>query len=128
LITASFDLHVKIISVENKQVFKEFGQVCDSYITAMKITADGEKLFVGDHSGSLQLISSRNGELIKHFEQAHGFGQAFGFGITGIVITPDQNFFFTSSFDVVLKQWNYEDNTLARNYGNITDGIFSLCL
>ncbi len=48
MITGSVDKHVKRISVENRQVDKDFGQVCDNLITTMKITADGEDLFVGD--------------------------------------------------------------------------------
>jgi WD40 repeat protein len=88
----------------------------------MKITADDEKLLVGDYKGHLNMISLRDGELIKDFGLIHGGG------ITGIVITADQKFFFTCSFDGVLKKWNYEDNTLVRDYGKITDGSLSLCL
>jgi hypothetical protein len=88
----------------------------------MKITADGEKLLVGDNLGHLKLVSLRDGELIKEF------GHILGCGITGIVITADQKFFFTSSFDGVLKQSNYGDNTLVRDHGKIMDGSFFLCL
>jgi WD40 repeat protein len=89
----------------------------------MKITADNDKLFVGDYGGKLKLISLRDGELIKDF------GKALSHTITGIIITSDQRFFFTSSANGVLKQWNYKDNTLVRDYGQITDNqIWSLCL
>jgi WD40 repeat protein len=89
----------------------------------MKITADDEKLFVGDYCGHLKLISLVDGHVIKHFSKIHDYW------ITGIMITVDQKFFFTSSENGVLKQWNYEDNTLVRDHGKITDnGIWSLCL
>ena len=88
----------------------------------MKITADGEKLLFGDSSGQLKLISSEDGQEIKDFGRAHNYP------ITGIVITMDQKFFFTSSSDGVLKQWNYKDRTLLRDYGEIIDEICSLCL
>jgi WD40 repeat protein len=51
LITGSQDKHVKRISVNNRKVDKDFSQVCGSYITRIKITADGEKLLVGDIRG-----------------------------------------------------------------------------
>ena len=88
----------------------------------MKITADGEKLLVGDVRGHLKLISSRDGKVIKDFGKVHD-GH-----ITGIVITGDQNFWLTSSSDGQLKQWNYGDNTLVRDHGKIADDIWSLCL
>jgi hypothetical protein len=88
----------------------------------MKITADDEKLLVGDNSGHLKWISSRDGELIKHF------GEAYYDWISGIVITADQKFFFTSSCNGQLKQWNYEDNTLVRDHGKINYLIWSMCL
>jgi hypothetical protein len=48
LITGSYDQNVKRNYVENREVDKHFGQICDFMITAMKITADGEKFLVGD--------------------------------------------------------------------------------
>ena len=89
----------------------------------MKITADGEKLLVGDSTGHLKLISLIDGEVIKDFGRAHDGC------ITGIMIPVDQKLFFTSSENGVLKQWNYEDNTLVRDHGKITNNyIRSLCL
>jgi WD40 repeat protein len=88
----------------------------------MKITADGEELLVGDNGYHLKLISSRNGHLIKDFGRAHSKP------ITGIVITVDQKFWFTSSEYGILKQWNCRDNTLVRKHGKKTDRIYSLCL
>jgi WD40 repeat protein len=87
----------------------------------MKITADDEKLLVGDNQGHLILISSRDGQVIKDF------GRALNSEVSGIVMTADQKFFFTSSADGKLKQWNYEDNTLARDDGRINSKIVSLC-
>jgi WD40 repeat protein len=87
----------------------------------MKITADDEKLLVGDDYGYLILISSRDGQGIKDF------GPAVFFRVTGIMLTADQKFFFTSSSDGKLKQWNYEDNNLARDHGMINKRIVSLC-
>ena len=87
----------------------------------MKITADGGKLLVGDYDGNLKLISiSRDGGLIKDFLRPHNNY------ITGITVTLDQKFFFTSSDDGVLKQWNYEDNTMVKDHGKITDCVESL--
>jgi WD40 repeat protein len=101
LITAGQDMHIKRISVENREVYKDFGQVCDDLITRMNITADSEKLLFGDFIGNMKLISSRDGKLIKDLGKVHD-------GITsGIVITEDEKFIFTSSMDRVLKQWNY---------------------
>jgi WD40 repeat protein len=88
----------------------------------MKITADDEKLLVGDNRGHLKLISSRDGGLIKDFGRAHEDG------ISGIMISGEEQFFFTSSFDGVLRQWNFEDNTLVRDHGKITNCIDDLCL
>ncbi len=48
LITGSWDKSVKKISVENRDVDKNFGHIFDNPIMRMKITADGEKLLVGD--------------------------------------------------------------------------------
>ena len=87
----------------------------------MKITADGEKLLVGGDRGDLQLRSSRDGKVIKDFGRAHWTW------ITGIMITLDQKFWFSSSSDGVLKQWNYEDNTLVRDHGGIMMNTLSLC-
>jgi hypothetical protein len=42
------DKFAKRISVENRDVDKDFGQVFDDWIQRMKISADGEKLLVGD--------------------------------------------------------------------------------
>ncbi len=116
--TGSVDKHVKRISVKKREVDKHLGQVCDDWITRIKITADGERLFVGDEEGHLKLISSRDGQVIKDFGRAHYSD------ITGIIITVDQKFFLTSSMDGELKQWNYEDNTLVRDHGKITARIF----
>jgi WD40 repeat protein len=88
----------------------------------MNITADGEKFLVGDSKGHLKLVSLRDGELIKNFGRAHDSY------ISGIIITPDQKFFITSSFHGELKQWNYEDNTLVTDHGKITNHyIRSFC-
>jgi WD40 repeat protein len=72
--------------------------------------------------GHLRLVSSTDGELIKDFGRVHDHQ------ITGIIVTEDQKFFYTSSDDGVLKQWNYQDNTLAKDYGEILNYIWSLCL
>jgi hypothetical protein len=48
LITGSDDKHVKRISVENRKVNKDFGQVCENKIRRMKILADDKMLLVGD--------------------------------------------------------------------------------
>jgi hypothetical protein len=89
----------------------------------MKITADGDKLLVGDERGHLKLISSIDGKLIKDFGKIHENA------ISGIVITLNQKFFFTCSCFGVLKQWDYQDNSLVRDYGKMTyDYILSLCL
>jgi WD40 repeat protein len=120
LITGSYDKHVKRISVDNRQVDKDFGQFCDYSINRIKVTADGEKLFVGDSIGLLKLISLIDGQVIKDFGQVHD-------GITGIMITEDQKSFFTSSNNGTFKQWNYNDNTLVRDHGKIINRSFSLC-
>jgi WD40 repeat protein len=91
-------------------------------ITAMKISADGKKLLIGDLGGNLKLISLTDGTTIKDFGYLHDSS------ISGIVITADEKFFFTSGSDGTLKQWNYEDTTLFRDYGKITDCICCLCL
>jgi WD40 repeat protein len=88
----------------------------------MKITADEEKLFVGDYKGQLKLISLMDGEVIKDYGQVHEKQ------ITGIMITADQKFFFTSSYSGVLRQWNYKKNFAVRWHGEITNSIASLCI
>jgi hypothetical protein len=88
LITGSNDKHVKRISIVNREVEKDFGQVGNDCIMVIKVTADDEKLFVGDIRRYLQLISSRDGELIKDFGQVHNDV------ISRIIITLDQKFFF----------------------------------
>jgi hypothetical protein len=139
------DFHVKRISVENREFDKDFGKVCNKefnkdfdevcksfintdfgairggMIMKIKITVDDEKLLVADFWNQFKLISSRDGALIKDF------GNVPDRYITGIMITRDQKFFFTSSRYGVLKQWNYEENTLVTNHGRITDNINSLC-
>ncbi len=67
-------------------------------------------------------MSSRDGELIKDFEMVHENG------ITGIIMSEDWKFFFTSSAFGVLKQWNYEDNTLVGDHEKIIGFIGSLYL
>ena len=79
------------ISIKNRDVEEEFGRVCYSKIWAMKISADQEKLFLGDMNGYLKLVSLTDGTTIKDFEKIH---DCF---ITAIVITADEKFLFTSS-------------------------------
>jgi hypothetical protein len=80
-------------------------------------------LLVGDNLGHMKLISARDGELIQDLGKVHDDQ------ITGIMRTADKKFFFTSTFDGKLKQWNYEDNTLIRDHGKIMNTrIWSLCL
>jgi hypothetical protein len=43
--------------------------------------------------------------------------------ITGMMITADQKFLFESSYDEVLKQRNYEDKTLVKDYGRISNDL-----
>jgi WD40 repeat protein len=119
----SVENHVRRISVKNRKIKKDFGQIHDNRgITNMQITAKGKKLLVGDWSGCLKLISSKDGEVIKDFGQAHS-GM-----ITGIVISVDQRYFFTSSLDGKMKQWNCKNNTLFKDHGYlIGDGICNLC-
>jgi hypothetical protein len=81
----------------------------------MKITADGEKLLVGDYRGHLILISSRDAEVFNDF------GRALPNPVTGIMTTADEKFFFTASYDGVLIQWNYGDYTLAIDHGKIAN-------
>ena len=121
MITGSFDQHAKRISVENREVDKDFGRVCSFPITRIKITADDGKLLLGDTGGNFRMLSSRSGLLLKDFGVIHS-------SITGIMITSDKKFFFTSSADGELRQWNYIDNTLVRDHGKIAGDILSLCL
>jgi hypothetical protein len=88
----------------------------------MKITADDEKLLVGDQKGHLNLISSRDGEVIKDSGRAH---ECY---ITRIVITADHRFFFISSYIGNLEQRDYKAGTLVMEHGNIKNNISSLCL
>jgi hypothetical protein len=67
------------------------------------------------------LISFTDGKAIKRY------GKIQDAGITGIVITADEKFLFTCSVRGILKQWNYGDMTLVREYRKIADGIYSLC-
>jgi hypothetical protein len=83
LITGSRDKRVKRISVENREVDKVFEHYSGNVITTMKITADGEKLLVGDFRGHLKLTSLTDGKVIKNFGKCHGRG------ISGIMITMD---------------------------------------
>jgi hypothetical protein len=83
LITGSWYGHVKRISVDSRQFDKDLGKVCGGRSVIMKITADGEKLIVGDSKGGLRLISSRDGEEIKDFGQVHDNW------INAIMITAD---------------------------------------
>jgi WD40 repeat protein len=41
LITGSYDNHVKIISIDNREIDIDFGKVCDDVIWKVKIMADG---------------------------------------------------------------------------------------
>jgi hypothetical protein len=88
--------YVKRILVENRQGYKDLGEVCDGSIASMKITADGENLLVGDYRGHLKLISSRDGKVNKRFRRVYD-GE-----ISGIMITADQKIFFTSTGHGVL--------------------------
>jgi hypothetical protein len=88
----------------------------------MKISADGKKLLVGGSSGDLELISITDWEKIK------GFWKILNLRVRGIVITADEKFFFVYSLYGRFRQWNYEDGTLVRDYGEITDNIHSLCI
>ncbi len=54
LITGSRNWRVKRISVESREVHKGFGQVSYEWMNRMKITADDEKLLVGDSAGQLK--------------------------------------------------------------------------
>jgi WD40 repeat protein len=121
LLTGSNDQHIKRFSVEKREFDKDFGKVGTQVISKIKITADVGKLLVGN-GGYFDLISSKDGELIKAFGKIH---ENF---MTGIMITSDQKLFFTSSFNGVLKEWNNEDNTLVRDHGKIMDRIWSMCL
>jgi hypothetical protein len=98
LITGGYDKHVKRISVENRKVDKDFGQVSYDMITGMKIMGDGEKLLVGDWKGQMKLVSLIDWKLIKDFGRAHHSE------ITGIMLNLDQKFFFTYSSAGVLKR------------------------
>jgi WD40 repeat protein len=91
-------------------------------ITAIRISADQQKLFLGDNGGNLKLMSLTDATAIIHFGQLHNQK------ITGIVITEDEKFLFTSSQNGELKQWNYQDTTLINDYAGFTHSIHSLCL
>ncbi len=54
MITGSDDGHIKRISVENREVDKDLGQVCEYESRRMKITADGERLIVSGWEGRLK--------------------------------------------------------------------------
>jgi hypothetical protein len=88
----------------------------------MKISADGEKLFISDDNGNLKLISLIDATIIRDF------GKVCDHEISGIVITVDERFFFTSTVDGRLIQWNYGNTSFFRQYRRITGGISSLCL
>jgi hypothetical protein len=76
----------------------------------MKISADEETLFLGDHAGRLKLMSLTDGTIIKDWGKIHD-GR-----MTGIVKTADEKFLFTSSSSGILKQWNYGEKTLVRDH------------
>jgi hypothetical protein len=76
-------------------------------------------MLVGDYCGYLKLISSIDGKLIKDFRRVHYTA------ITGIVKTEDKKLFFASSRDGQLKQWNFEDNTLVKDHGKITNNLIN---
>jgi WD40 repeat protein len=99
LITRGYDNRVKRISVENREL-ENLGDITNQLMTAMKIAADGDRLLVGDAAGSLGLVSSRDGYTIKDFGYVHPSW------ISGIMMSVEEKFFFTSSNDGVLKQWS----------------------
>jgi hypothetical protein len=87
----------------------------------MKISADEEKLFLGDLGGNLKLMSLTDGKTIKIYGKIHDSS------ISGIVITADEKFFFWSLYDGKLGKCNFKDITLVRDYEKITDIIYCLC-
>jgi hypothetical protein len=76
----------------------------------MKMSADEERLFLGDGGGDFKLMSLKDGTTIKDLSYSYN-------PVAGIVTTEDEKFLFTSTIDGVLKKWNYKDANLVRDYG-----------
>ena len=71
MIIGTGDVRIKRISIKSRAVQKDFGHVSDVDITAMKISADEQKLILGDWDGNLKLMSLTDVTTIKHFGQIH---------------------------------------------------------
>jgi WD40 repeat protein len=120
LISGGLDRGIKRISVENKEVDKVLVQGFDMF-TSLKITADGEKLLVGDQKGGFRLLSQTDGTEIDQI----GFGHDGS--VNAIAITSDQKFWFTSTGEGTLEQWDSKENSSFKDHGKIADSISSLC-
>jgi hypothetical protein len=76
LITASPDLHVKKISISNRQVMVDYGQITGSSISTIQATLDDENLWVYENNTYLKLVRLRDGKVIKncgkHSGEMHG--------------------------------------------------------
>jgi WD40 repeat protein len=88
----------------------------------MRFSAYQEKFLYADFKCCLKLMSLPGLKTIKDFGEIHDDN------INGLVFTADEKFFFSSSWDGGLKQWNYKDQTLVKDYRKMTYGIRCLYL
>ena len=72
LITASADCHVKKISIANRQVLVDFGEITGCWISTIQASFDDENLWVYEDNTYLKLIRLRDGKRIMNCKKHSG--------------------------------------------------------
>jgi len=110
LITGGEDKHVKKISITNKQVVKDFGEICSTCIVTIQLVQHDQSLFVYGFKCNLKLIELTGGTTIKDYGRVYdGYAQ----GYKQILVTRDGESLFTTNIEGSMKQFSVRGGALV---------------
>lgn len=102
---------LKELSIKDQTLHKDWGQIHEDRIMAMKITPDGTYLITADEKGNLKQWSIQTKRLVWDYGQVHN-----GW-IGSLVVVPNGLYLFTAGEHGILKQWSIKHMKLWKDYG-----------
>ena len=115
IITSDRSGVLKMWSVVNQNIVKNFKQVMGDKITEVCLTPDNQMFFVSDDMGFVKQFSILNRSLI------HFCGKVLRKGILAMAVSPNLKYLYIGGTEGYLKEWVLITNKISKDFKNFHD-------
>lgn len=114
LFTGSFDHHLKQWNIKYQQLIRDWTMVHTGQLRCMKLCLDSTVLVTSGGDMTIKKQDIRSGKIL-----CNSVTKIHQYTVTRIAITPDEEYVFTGSTDMHMKQWKLENFELVKDWGAI---------